>query len=403
MKTSLIKKTPAFFLVILTAILFFTACDKNGKNSTAGEDGISSAGQGVTEAVSSQETESAGIESSSEEIISSYFYSSLSEVSEAVASKETSSKTGTTVSEVSKAVESKAEKVSENSESPEAVAEKDEITVDISSEKITSGEFLVVKVAGYTGTKDLFVRFGSVTSKIFGLFKADNCHYGFAPVSSTTENPGAVEIVVKGSKSGSYDVIAKKKVIFEKRSFERQDLTVESGSSMEQAGSSSNLDYDKKLIADATKTSLESLQFTGAFVIPAEGRISTQYGMRRYTNGKYSSAHSGYDIAAPEGNDVLAGGGGRVVFAGEMKFYGNTVIIDHGLNIFSYYNHMSRLNVKTGDDVKTGDLIGFIGTTGYSTGPHLHFNIKVNDVNVNPAVFVDTDFIYTQLERMIYQ
>lgn len=282
---------------------------------------------------------------------------------------------------------------SQNAPSPSTPS----VALTVSSDEIRPGEFLIVRVEG-SWDNALWARFSEVTSKVFELLKEDGHFIGFVPLSSTTDKTGKVQIL--RSQNGEYAVIAQKTIKFVKRTFERQDLTVVSGSSMAEAGGSENLDYDKEIIAQATGVSTQKLLFAGGFVMPAEGRISTQYGMRRYTNGTYSSAHSGYDIAADEGDPVIAAGAGRVTYAGKLKFYGYTVIIDHGFNIFSYYNHLSELSVETWQTVSTGEKIGEIGSTGYATGPHLHFNIKVNGVNIDPAVLIGTDDIYTQLERM---
>ncbi|HPF56839.1 MAG TPA: M23 family metallopeptidase, partial [Clostridiales bacterium] len=212
------------------------------------------------------------------------------------------------------------------------------VTLEVSSEEIRPGEFLIIRVGG-SGENALWARFSEVTSKVFPLIQEDGFFIGFVPLSSTTTKTGDVEIL--RSEDGEYEVIAHKAIQFIDRTFDRQDLTVVSGSSTANAGSSSNLSDDKEIIEQATKTSPQELLFTGGFVMPAQGRISTQYGMRRYTNEEYSSAHSGYDIAADEGDPVIAAGAGRIAYAGNLKFYGNTVIIAHGFNIFSYYNHLS--------------------------------------------------------------
>ncbi|HNX13866.1 MAG TPA: M23 family metallopeptidase [Oscillospiraceae bacterium] len=274
------------------------------------------------------------------------------------------------------------------------------VCLTVSSDRIRPGEFLIVRVEN-SEENALWARFSKVTTKIFPLIKEDGYFIGFVPLSSTTSKTGKVQIL--RSESGEYRIVAEKTITFVEKAFERQDLTVVSGSSTANAGSSDNLSDDKKVIEKATETSVRELLFSGEFVMPVEGRISTQYGMRRYTNGVYSSAHSGYDIAADEGDPVIAAGAGRIVYSGNLKFYGNTVIIAHGFNIFSYYNHLSVISVETGQTVSTGEKIGEVGSTGYATGPHLHFNIQVNGVNIDPAVLIGTDDIYTQLERMINQ
>jgi hypothetical protein len=126
----------------------------------------------------------------------------------------------------------------------------------------------------------------------------------------------------------------------------------------------------------------------GVFDVPAEGRVSTEFGTIRYTNGNYanSRSHNGMDIAAPEGSPVRAPNAGRVVMAERLLNTGNTVVIEHGGGLKSYYFHMSRLDVNPGDTVKKGDLIGAVGTTGYSTGPHLHYEIRIGDKPVSPSM-----------------
>ncbi|WP_343281823.1 M23 family metallopeptidase, partial [Ligaoa zhengdingensis] len=93
---------------------------------------------------------------------------------------------------------------------------------------------------------------------------------------------------------------------------------------------------------------------------------------------------SGIDIAAAAGTPVAAAGSGRVLFADFIQLTGNTVIIEHGFGVKSWYYHMQSLDVAEGDMVKQGDPIGKVGSTGFSTGPHLHFCMSVNNVFTNP-------------------
>ena len=126
------------------------------------------------------------------------------------------------------------------------------------------------------------------------------------------------------------------------------------------------------------------------FLQPVSGEITTQFGCIRYTNDDPTpSRHGGIDIAAKTGTDVLAANNGRVLFAERIQLTGNTVVIEHGYGLKSFYYHMDSLSVSAGDAVKKGDKIGEVGTTGYSTGPHLHFALAVNNVFVNPWTAFD--------------
>jgi len=122
----------------------------------------------------------------------------------------------------------------------------------------------------------------------------------------------------------------------------------------------------------------------GAFLQPNEGKIFPNFGQRRIYNDAPRSTHAGLDIAAPQGDLIRAANAGNVVLASHLYLSGNAVIIDHGLGVFSFYGHMSKLLVKRGQAVRKGEVIGKCGTTGRSTGPHLHWAIRVFDSRVDP-------------------
>ncbi len=123
------------------------------------------------------------------------------------------------------------------------------------------------------------------------------------------------------------------------------------------------------------------------FVKPMEGRMTTPFGYTRYVNGSFSGSHRAIDWAAPEGTPIQTTNEGIVALADELYLTGNAIYIDHGMGLFSQYAHMSELLVETGDHVKPGDIIGLVGTTGFSTGPHLHFTFWAHNVPVNPDLF----------------
>jgi murein DD-endopeptidase MepM/ murein hydrolase activator NlpD len=122
----------------------------------------------------------------------------------------------------------------------------------------------------------------------------------------------------------------------------------------------------------------------GAFIMPLENGVSTQFGTKRIINGKKKSIQSGLDIRGKKGEEVKAANDGRVALAEELFFGGNTIVLDHGQGIFTIYMHLSRINVSPDSVVLKGDVIGLVGSTGRSTGPHLHYGVKVNAVNANP-------------------
>lgn len=124
------------------------------------------------------------------------------------------------------------------------------------------------------------------------------------------------------------------------------------------------------------------------WVAPSRGRLSSRYGMRYHPILRRRKLHTGDDIAASHGSTIKAARSGRVLYSGWKKGYGNTVIIDHGGGVTTLYGHASKLGVKAGQPVRAGEYIANVGSTGYSTGPHLHFEVRKNGKPVNPRPYL---------------
>jgi murein DD-endopeptidase MepM/ murein hydrolase activator NlpD len=122
----------------------------------------------------------------------------------------------------------------------------------------------------------------------------------------------------------------------------------------------------------------------GAFVSPVSGTVASRFGARSVFNGQARSPHSGADFPSPAGARVGAPNAGRVVLARDLYFSGNTVILDHGLGLFSLLAHLSVIGVDEGDRVATGQEIGKVGATGRVTGPHLHWAVRAGGARVDP-------------------
>lgn len=122
---------------------------------------------------------------------------------------------------------------------------------------------------------------------------------------------------------------------------------------------------------------------------PTTGEVTSRFGSRNSPGGIGSNFHPGIDIANQIGTPIVATADGTVVESGWSSGYGKTVEIDHGNQITTLYGHNSQVVVKTGDNVKKGQLIAYVGNTGYSTGPHLHYEVRINGTAVNPASFLN--------------
>jgi murein DD-endopeptidase MepM/ murein hydrolase activator NlpD len=141
----------------------------------------------------------------------------------------------------------------------------------------------------------------------------------------------------------------------------------------------------KKMESIWQKASSEKL-WLGGFLTPIKSELTSGFGRRRVVNNQPRSPHSGVDLKAAAGTPILAANGGKVVLAEELFFSGNTVIIDHGLGLYTYYAHCSKLQVRVGEEVKKGQVIAEVGSTGRVTGPHLHWACRLNGARVNPLI-----------------
>ncbi len=122
--------------------------------------------------------------------------------------------------------------------------------------------------------------------------------------------------------------------------------------------------------------------------LPVTAPFSSPYGLRRFFNDQPRNPHSGLDIAAIEGTLIKTAAAGKVINTGEYYFNGNTVFIEHGQGLITMYCHMSQINVKPGQVLNRGDIIGKVGKTGRVTGAHLHWGVIMNTVSVDPTLFI---------------
>jgi murein DD-endopeptidase MepM/ murein hydrolase activator NlpD len=129
--------------------------------------------------------------------------------------------------------------------------------------------------------------------------------------------------------------------------------------------------------------------WSGSFLVPVPGEVISAFGKRSVYNHKPRSPHSGVDFRGAAGTPVRAPNAGRVVLASELYYSGNTIILDHGLGLYSYFGHLSAFNVKAGDTVKSGDIVGKVGATGLVTGPHLHWTVRLVESRIDPISLVD--------------
>ena len=147
---------------------------------------------------------------------------------------------------------------------------------------------------------------------------------------------------------------------------------------------------DNKIIVKAKELDLNNTFFKNSFLIPTDGIISGVFGSQRILNDVPKSPHKGLDIAAPEGQIILSTNDGIVTLAEDNLYYtGGTIIVDHGHGVKSIYAHMSSVDVVTQQKVTKGEMIGKVGSTGRSTGPHLHWGVMWFNQYVDPQLLVN--------------
>lgn len=148
--------------------------------------------------------------------------------------------------------------------------------------------------------------------------------------------------------------------------------------------------HEQMEVTTARQRDDDRTDFLQPFVWPVEGRISGRFGNQRVYNGAPGTPHSGMDIAVPQGTPVKAPAAGIVTFAAQdLYLTGGTLLLDHGYGVSSNFLHLSRIDVRPGQYVRQGQVIGAVGATGRATGPHLHWGMNWFDVRLDPLLVLD--------------
>ena len=129
------------------------------------------------------------------------------------------------------------------------------------------------------------------------------------------------------------------------------------------------------------------------FIIPADGVITGRFGTKRFYNGMEGNFHNGLDVAAEKGSPIVSPSNGKIILIGNYYYNGKFILLDHGKGLKSIFIHLDEILVEKGQVVNKGDLIGKIGSTGKSTGPHLHWSLLLSKTYVNPEYFLDNRII----------
>ncbi len=201
--------------------------------------------------------------------------------------------------------------------------------------------------------------------------------------------PGEYELKVTGQTADGEKMSCSAMVTVKKGLFATEKLQVEKQFVEPSPEQIKRANEERQKLRDIFDRVTPERLWDGNFRIPLDGvTTGSNFGKRRILNGNPGSPHTGVDFPAATGTAVRATQRGRVALAEELFFAGNTVVLDHGLGIYSFYGHLSEIGVKAGDALETGAVLGKVGATGRVTGPHLHWGLTVERARVNPLLLV---------------
>jgi murein DD-endopeptidase MepM/ murein hydrolase activator NlpD len=201
--------------------------------------------------------------------------------------------------------------------------------------------------------------------------------------------PGEYELTATGQTAGGEKVSCSAKVQVKAGRFTTEKLTVGKQFVEPSPEQIKRADEERQKLRDIFDRVTPQRLWDGNFRVPLEGVTEgSNFGKRRILNGNPGSPHGGVDLHGATGTPVHATQRGRVVLAEELFFAGNTVVIDHGLGIYTFYGHLSEIGVKVDEVLDAGAVLGKVGATGRVTGPHLHWGLTVGKARVNPLQIV---------------
>ena len=251
--------------------------------------------------------------------------------------------------------------------------------------EIFQGDIVELRIPGI-GLSSVEGRMGKAMVPFFPNGSGD--YTAFAGVDLEAK-PGLVAVIVKGTTTTGIQRDSQISLLIKPKAFKRESFSVAPEFDQLSPEVLERIRKDQDEFARAFMTSAPDRLWRGPFVLPVSSEVSSPFGYRRVINGSPRAPHTGVDLRAALGSEVVAANHGRVVLLGDFFFSGNSLVLDHGAGLYTMYFHLSAFKVEMGAAVRKGDVIALSGMTGRVTGPHLHWGARINGARVDPFELVN--------------
>ena len=261
-------------------------------------------------------------------------------------------------------------------------------TLRLSAPEASQGSLLLIELKSTKPLAEVQGEWDGRSVPFWQAAEAENAREGLLGVD-LEKVPGEYELRVTGQTASGEKISCSVMVAVQKGQFATEKLQVEKQFVEPSPEQIKRANDERQKLRDIFDRVTPERLWDGPFRIPLDGvTTGSNFGKRRILNGNPGSPHGGMDLPGTTGTPVHAAQRGRVALAEELFFSGNTVVVDHGLGIYTLYAHLSEIDVKTGETLETGAVLGKVGATGRVTGPHLHWGLTVERARVNPLLLV---------------
>jgi murein DD-endopeptidase MepM/ murein hydrolase activator NlpD len=261
-------------------------------------------------------------------------------------------------------------------------------TLRISAPESSQGSLLLIDLKSTKPLAEVQGEWSERSVPLWSENATENQRKGLLAVD-LEKAPGEYELKITGQTTGGEKIICNAMITVRKGQFATEKLQVGKQFVEPSPEQIKRADEERQKLRDIFDRATPERLWEGKFRIPLDGvTTGSNFGKRRILNGSPGSPHGGADLPGATGTPVHAAQRGRVALAEELFFAGNTVVVDHGLGIYTFYGHLFEIDVKVGDALEAGAVLGKVGATGRVTGPHLHWGLTVERARVNPLQLV---------------